>query len=145
MRTQTIVCLLILCATGAAWAVSEGGSGIGEHSFTTINVGNTGLVVGTSTPFSDATGTLTLQNIDAIDATTETTLESAIDTLDALTAVNVSGGTLEVPNGTDLPASCSVGELFVDSDDDSCADVGGGAGALCACTATNTWVVAAGA
>jgi hypothetical protein len=54
---------------------------------TSITVGNTGLVVGTSTPFSDAAGTLTLQNVDAIDATTEATIEAAIDTLPNLASI----------------------------------------------------------
>lgn len=43
---------------------------------------NAGLQIGSSVPFSDSAGTLTLQNIDAIDATTETTLEAAIDLAD---------------------------------------------------------------
>lgn len=62
--------------------------------FTQVTVGNTGLVVGTSTPFSDSTGTLTLQNIDALDATTETTIESAIDTLANLTSIQSQTVTL---------------------------------------------------
>ncbi len=40
-----------------------------------------GLQVGSSNPFSDSAGTLTLQNVDALDATTEATIETAIDTL----------------------------------------------------------------
>lgn len=59
----------------------------GTPSFTSVTVGNTGLSVGSSTPFSDSSGTLTLQNIDALDATTEATIESAIDTLANLTSV----------------------------------------------------------
>ena len=51
-----------------------------------IETGNTGVTVGSSVPFSDSSGTLTLQNVDAIDATTEATLEAAIDTLSNLTA-----------------------------------------------------------
>jgi hypothetical protein len=46
-----------------------------------------GLTVGASVPFSDSAGTLTLQNVDALDATTEATIESAIDTLANLTSV----------------------------------------------------------
>lgn len=48
---------------------------------------STGLTVGASVPFSDSAGTLTLQNVDAIDATTESTIETAIDTLANLTSV----------------------------------------------------------
>lgn len=54
---------------------------------TSITVGNTGLTVGASAPFSDAAGTLTLQNVDALDATTEATVETAIDTLANLTSI----------------------------------------------------------
>jgi len=59
----------------------------GTPSFTSVTVGNSGFTVGSSVPFSDAAGTLTLQNIDALDATTETTIENAIDTLANLTSV----------------------------------------------------------
>ena len=52
-----------------------------------IETGNTGVTVGDSIPFSDSSGTLTLQNVDAIDATTENTFEAAIDSLTNLTAV----------------------------------------------------------
>jgi hypothetical protein len=50
-------------------------------------VPDTGLTVGASVPFSDSAGTLTLQNVDALDATTEATIEAAIDTLANLTSV----------------------------------------------------------
>jgi hypothetical protein len=46
-----------------------------------------GLQVGSSNPFSDSAGTLTLQNVDALDATTESTIEAAIDTLANLTSI----------------------------------------------------------
>lgn len=46
-----------------------------------------GIVIGTSNPFSDAAGTLTLQNVDALDATTEATIEAAIDTLANLASI----------------------------------------------------------
>ncbi len=48
---------------------------------------DTGLTIGVSVPFSDSAGTLTLQNIDALDATTEATIEAAIDTLANLTSI----------------------------------------------------------
>lgn len=60
---------------------------LGAASATSIAVGNTGLVVGASTPFSDSSGTLTLQNVDALDATTEATIEAAIDTLANLASI----------------------------------------------------------
>lgn len=48
---------------------------------------NAGLTVGSSVPFSDASGTLTLQNVDDLDPTTEGTIEGAIDTLANLTSI----------------------------------------------------------
>ena len=56
-----------------------------------IETAATGLTVGDSTPFSDSSGTLTLQNIDALDATTEATIEAAIDTLSNLTSIGTIG------------------------------------------------------
>ena len=58
--------------------------------------GGSGFKVGDSYPFSDSSGTLTLTNIDNIDATTEATLENAIDSLANLTTVGaVTSGTWE--------------------------------------------------
>ena len=55
---------------------------IGAATGTSLNLSSgTGLQVGSSIPFSDAAGVLTLQNVDALDATTEATIEAAIDTL----------------------------------------------------------------
>ena len=75
-------------------------------SFTQVTVGNTGLVVGSSTPFSDSSGTLTLQNIDALDATTEATIEAAIDTLANLTSIQSQtvtlSGSLTVSGASDI-------------------------------------------
>jgi hypothetical protein len=72
---------------GTLDGVTIGGASAAAATFTTATVGNTGLVVGASTPFSDSAGTLTLQNVDALDATTESTIEAAIDTLANLTSV----------------------------------------------------------
>ena len=49
--------------------------------------GGTSFKVGDSYPFTDSSGTLTLQNIDGIDSTTEATFESAIDTLSNLASI----------------------------------------------------------
>lgn len=64
------------------------------HSLNTLTlaggvlaVPDTGLQVGSSVPFSDSAGVLTLQNVDALDATTEATIEAVIDTLANLTSV----------------------------------------------------------
>jgi hypothetical protein len=53
----------------------------------TVSVPASNFTVGASLPFSDSAGTLTLQNIDALDATTESTIEAAIGTLANLTSI----------------------------------------------------------
>jgi hypothetical protein len=53
----------------------------------TVTVPGTNFTVGSSLPFADAAGVLTLQNIDALDATTEATIEAAMDTLANLTSI----------------------------------------------------------
>lgn len=63
-------------------------SPLASPTFTgTVTVPATDFTVGASLPFSDSAGTLTLQNIDALDATTESTIEAAIDTLANLTSI----------------------------------------------------------
>ena len=79
------------------------------------------LTVGTSQVVSDSAGTATLQNIDALDATTEATIEAAIDTLSNLTSVGTIGtGTWQASiiarnyGGTGIDASSlSSGQLLI--------------------------------
>lgn len=52
-----------------------------------LTVSSDNFTVGASLPFADTTGTLTLQNVDVIEATTEATIEAAIDTLANLTSI----------------------------------------------------------
>lgn len=86
-----------------------------------IETGNTGLTVGGSTPFSDnGSGTLTLQNVDALDATTEATIEAAIDTLSNLTSIGtISTGVWQgtpigtTYGGTGLNAVGTSGKILV--------------------------------
>ena len=85
-----------------------------------IETGNTGITVGSSVPFSDSSGTLTLTNIDALDATTEATIEAAIDTLSSLTTVGTIGsGTWEGTTvavdqgGTGITSASSAGFVMV--------------------------------
>jgi hypothetical protein len=82
--------------------------------------GGSGLKIGDSYPFSDSSGTLTLTNIDQIDATTETTLENAIDSLANLVTVGTIGtgvweGTAIAINkgGTGLTAAGASGYIPV--------------------------------
>ena len=91
----------VIVGDGSAWVAESGntartslGLGTGDSpTFTAVTVGNTGLTVGSSSPFSDSSGTLTLQNIDALDATTESTIEASIDTLANLTSIQGVGFT----------------------------------------------------
>ena len=85
-----------------------------------IETGNTGITVGSSVPFSDSSGTLTLQNVDALDATTEATIEAAIDTLSNLTTVGTvtsgtwQGTTVAVDQGgTGITSASSSGYVMV--------------------------------
>jgi hypothetical protein len=85
-----------------------------------IETGNTGVTVGSSVPFSDSSGTLTLQNIDALDATTEATIEAAVDTLSNLTSIGTIGtgvwqGTVHALayGGTGLNAVGTTGKILV--------------------------------
>lgn len=65
----------------------------GTDMFSVDNAGNTNLAASANLSFGavnildDNAGTMTLSNIDALDATTETTIEGAIDTLANLTSV----------------------------------------------------------
>ena len=71
---------------GAARTTLGVGSG-DSPTFAAVTVGGAGLTVGSSVPFSDTAGSLTLQNVDVLDATTESTIEAAIDTLANLTSI----------------------------------------------------------
>lgn len=68
------------------------------------------FTIGSSTPFSDSAGTLTLTNIDALDATTESTIEAAIDTLANLTSIQGQTITLSAP--FTLPADPNADRLL---------------------------------
>jgi hypothetical protein len=85
-----------------------------------IEAGNAGIKVGSSIPFSDSGGNLTLQNVDGIDATTENTLEAAIDSLSNLVTVGTIGsGTWQgtaiasIYGGTGLTSHGSSGQILV--------------------------------
>jgi len=111
----------------------DGTTGIaGIVASKTITVPNTGLIVGTSTPFSDAAGTLTLQNIDALDATTIATIDAAISpaltpwtsSIDADDNDLTDGGTFEIDgimattdNTLTMDFAAGRAKLIVDDDD----------------------------
>lgn len=65
------------------------------------------VLFGAVTILSDSAGTTTLSNIDALDATTEATIEAAIDTLSNLTSV----GTI----GTGVWQGTAIGDSYISS------------------------------
>lgn len=65
--------------------------------FVALALGNDGITVGASVPFSDAAGVLTLQNVDALDAVTEAAIELAIDQLANLTSIQGQAISLSGP------------------------------------------------
>ena len=123
--TLTVDDLLIEVASGAADSNAANGAGISiDGADATITYAHTGTKfvmnkpldvtgaitatsdmsiaaskaykVGSTAILSDSSGTMTLSNIDALDATTEATIEAAIDTLSNLTTVGTIGtGTWE--------------------------------------------------
>lgn len=93
----------------------------GAPTFSGATITNSAsFFVGASTPFSDSAGVLTLQNVDVIDSTTETTIESAIDTLANVTSFTSSGNTIwSIATGVDQATAGAVaGELWADSNDE---------------------------
>ena len=80
----------------AMFTIDDGGVSIAESGAYEIN--------GTAI-LSDSSGTLTLQNVDALDATTESTIEAALDTLSnlasatGLTTIGAAGATTNVAAG----------------------------------------------
>ena len=91
---------------GAATNVSIGAS----SGTTTINnelslsgdftIGGGDLTVGSTNVISDSNGSCTLKGIDSIDATTEATIESAIDTLGNLTSASSLATVGTITSGT---------------------------------------------
>ena len=74
-----------------------------------INIMESGkLQIGSIDILTDSSGTTTLNNIDALDATTESTIESAIDTLSNLTTV----GTI----GTGVWQGTAIASAYLDAD-----------------------------
>ena len=85
-----------------------------------IEAGTSGLTIGGASPFVFAGGQLQLRNINSIDATTETTLEAAIDSLTNLTTTGTitTGGWQASPitsayGGTGLTSHGSSGQIMV--------------------------------
>jgi hypothetical protein len=57
--------------------------------------------------------------------------------------IDAGASKLELPNGTTIPATCVVGEMFQDTNSNDCINTAGGDGALCICKTTNTWALIA--
>ena len=87
----------ILIGNGATWVTESGATarsslGLGTADSPTF----AGVTIGASSPFSDAAGVLTLQNVDALDATTKATIQAEITDLANL--VNVQSQTITLSN-----------------------------------------------
>ena len=65
-----------------------------------FTIGGGDLTVGSTNCISDSSGTCTLKGIDALDATTEATIESAIDSLGSLTSASSLATIGTVTTGT---------------------------------------------
>jgi len=98
--------------------VFSGALGTLKANIETDNVN--GIKIGGISPFLNSAGTLKLNNISGIDATTETTLEAAIDSLVNLTTTGtittgVWNGTAILPadGGTGLTSPGSTGQIMV--------------------------------
>lgn len=99
----------------------EGDSALSFDTTTdTLSIGASGaLNFGAVTVLNDSAGTTTLSNIDALDATTEATLESAIDSLPNLVTVGTigtgtwQGTTIAVDQGGTGQTSYVNGQLLI--------------------------------
>jgi hypothetical protein len=98
---------------------------------------STSLKCGSNAILADSSGTMTLSNIDALDATTEATIESAIDTAhiadDQVTLAKMAGlarGKIIYGDASGNPAALAVGSadqvLTTDGTDIAWADASGG-------------------
>ncbi len=88
------------------------------------------LVAGTGIIISESLGEATI-GID----TAEVARTSGTNVLTG--TYDIGGGVLEVPNGTSLPGTCSVGQVFMDTDATS-------GQRIYACESANTWVLQGG-
>lgn len=95
--------------------------------------------------YTDATGGSedATFSIDLVTAGAFGAAELTLTSLGILTAsgIDQGSGTLEIPNNATLPATCTIGQIFLDTDSNDCADTGSGDGAVCVCKATNTWAL----
>ncbi len=87
--------------------INQDVSTIGTPTFSGATISNE-IIIGSSSPLSDSAGVLTLQNVDIIDATTEITIESAIDTLGDITF----SGVIQKTPSSDIPLSSGTGIII---------------------------------
>ena len=92
------------------------------------------LTAATITSDADVTGA-TVASITAANLVDKSANEAISGTWD------YSGGSILIPNGTTIPGTCAVGQMYQDTNSDDCADTGGGDGALCLCKTTNNWAL----
>lgn len=88
------------------------------------------LVAGTGIIISDTLGEATV-SIDTADVVRTSSTNTLTGTYD------IGGGVLEVPNSTTLPGTCTVGQIYMDTDATS-------GQRIYACESANTWVLQGG-
>lgn len=120
------------------------GNASGGHIGFNVTNGTDGKVIVQSA----STTTFHYQPSDAtavIYGNTSLGADTGTRTLSLLAGIYLDSGAakLEVPNGATIPATCTIGEVFQDTNSDDCADTGAGDGALCLCKASNTWALVA--
>lgn len=125
--------------------------GIGARSLDTLTSGSNNVGIGYSAGYYE-TGSNKLfidnqQRASEVDARTKALIYGVFASTVAAQslAINatVSPAKLVLPNSTTIPATCTVGELYLDTDSNDCVNTAAGDGALCICKSTNTWALVA--
>ena len=125
------------------WVLLAMFGGIGFAAAVQTGTGADTLTVVTATSYTIGANTLDTNEWAFLDGMDQDLSQAASDVV--FDSMNMANGAFRLPVGTDLPATCTAGDTFLDSNDDSCADANDGSGCLCICISTNTWSAATGA
>ena len=147
----------LIIAQGAgvdsAYTVVSGDATLAADGTLTIAanaVGSSEITDSSITTDDIAANTIAAGDIATNAVTTDEILDNTITGGDLATNIGITttgavnlgeAASFEVPNGTDLPATCAIGQLFHDTDSNDCANTAAGDGALCICKTANTWVL----
>lgn len=136
-RKLALLFLGVLLA-GIAFVLSPTLRAVAQNTACSMSQGGATWVVGSGCTISVQGGT-----ISVISGTMGTGASGVISNAGTLTSTGTAAfsGTLGIPNGAAPAATCSVGAIFLDTDetvDTNCATTADNS--LCLCVATNTWV-----